>query len=89
MLLTDHDFPTVLDSSASDLIADFFEPALAASVRYDRGVGFFSSGWLRLTAAGMVQFAANSGRARWVTSPILSERDWQALQGSELWCLNH
>jgi hypothetical protein len=27
----------------------------------------------------MVQFAANSGRARWITSPILDERDWEAL----------
>jgi len=80
VLLTDQVFPAVLDSSTSDLVADFFVPALRASVRYDRGVGFFSSGWLRLAAAGMVEFAANSGRARWVTSPILGEKDWQALQ---------
>jgi hypothetical protein len=49
-------------------------------VRYDRGVGFFSAAWLRLAAQGMAEFAANSGRARWVTSPILSEADWGALQ---------
>ena len=28
----------------------------------------------------MVQFAANGGRARWVTSPILDTADWEALQ---------
>jgi len=49
-------------------------------VRYDRGVGFFSASWLRLAAKGMTEFAANSGRARWVTSPILGEADWEALQ---------
>jgi superfamily II DNA or RNA helicase len=27
----------------------------------------------------MVQFATNGGRARWITSPILDERDWEAL----------
>lgn len=72
-------FPPVMDTSSSDLIADFFMPALRAATRYDRGVGYFSSGWLRETAAGMADFAANGGRARWVTSPILDERDWQAL----------
>lgn len=31
----------------------------------------------------MLTFAANGGRARWVTSPILSEADWAALQMGE------
>lgn len=31
----------------------------------------------------MIDFAANGGRARWVTSPILSEEDWKALQSGE------
>src|SRR6185369_4582260 len=73
-------FPPILDTSSGDIIKDFFNPALGASVRYDRGVGFFSAAWLRLAAHGMAEFAANSGRARWVTSPILSESDWEALQ---------
>lgn len=78
--LSETTFPPVLDTSSGDIIRDFFSPALSASVRYDRGVGFFSAAWLRLAAIGMVAFAANSGRARWVTSPILSEPDWEALQ---------
>jgi hypothetical protein len=76
-------FPSILDTSSADIVADFFTPALNASVRYDRGVGFFSAGWLRMNAQGMANFARNSGRARWVTSPILSEEDWQALQLGE------
>ncbi|MRR53951.1 MAG: DEAD/DEAH box helicase [Deltaproteobacteria bacterium] len=78
--LTDIEFPPILDTSSGDIIKDFFNPALAASVRYDRGVGFFSAAWLRLAAQGMTIFAANGGYARWVTSPILSEDDWNALQ---------
>ncbi len=35
---------------------------------------------VRLAAKGMTEFAANSGRARWVTSPILGEADWEVLQ---------
>ena len=82
-MLTDVNIPAFLDTSAADLIADFFVPVLSQSVRYDRGVGYFSSGWLRMAANGMVQFAANGGRARWVTSPILDEADWESLQTGE------
>ena len=83
MTLASFQFPSTLDSSSADLIADFFIPALSTAVRYDRGVGYFSSGWLRITAQGMINFAAHGGRARWVTSPILQEADWQALQRGE------
>jgi SNF2 family DNA or RNA helicase len=72
--------PKTLDTSTADIIEDFFVPVLSRAIRYDRGVGYFSSGWLRVAARGMVKFAANGGRARWVTSPILSEGDWEALQ---------
>ena len=57
----------------------FFRPALGASVRYDRGVGFFSSSWVREAADGLANFACNDGKARWVTSPILDQKDWDAL----------
>lgn len=54
-------FPPILDTSSNDIIKDFFNPALGASVRYDRGVGFFSVAWLRLASLGMAEFAANNG----------------------------
>jgi hypothetical protein len=75
--------PVVLNTSESDIIQDFFIPALSNSTRYDRGVGFFSAAWLRLAAKGMINFATNSGRARWVTSPILGEKDWLAMEQGE------
>ncbi|MBN1877917.1 MAG: DEAD/DEAH box helicase family protein [Anaerolineae bacterium] len=81
--LSTYRFPALLTTSDSNIIEDFFAPALRASIRYDRGVGFFSAGWLRITAEGMTAFAQNSGRARWVTSPILSEADWDALSLGE------
>lgn len=43
-------------------------------------LAFFSAAWLRLAAKGMAEFAKNSGYARWVTGPILSENDRKALQ---------
>lgn len=73
-------FPAFLDTSSHNLVDEFFTPALTCSVRYDRGVGFFSSGWLRIASQGMVAFGANGGRSRWVTSPILDEHDWDAMR---------
>lgn len=72
--------PVALDTSANDLIRDFFNPMLLCAVAYDRGVGYFSSGWLRIAARGMLAFAEHGGRARWVTSPILDPADWEALR---------
>lgn len=69
-----------ITTSTEDLAELFYEPALALAVRYDRGVGFFSSGWLRMVSSGLTQFAANGGQARIITSPILDPRDWEALQ---------
>src|SRR2546423_189969 len=83
MSLKDLRFPLIMDTSSADLIADFFVPALGAASRYDRGVGYFSSGWMKIAAAGMAAFAENGGRARWVTSPILDEADWEALQAGD------
>ena len=71
--------PAFMDTSSHNLVRGFFEPVLTCARRYDRGVGFFSSSWLRINAQGMAAFAANGGRARWVTSPILDAADWDAL----------
>lgn len=82
--LSDFDFPPVITTSSHDIIEDFFLPALSRSITYDRGVGFFSSGWFRIAAKGMASFAQNGGHARWATSPILDEDDWEALLKGEV-----
>ena len=55
-------FATLYTTSANDLFADFFVPALAQAMYYDRGVGYFASGWLRLAAQGMARFARGWGQ---------------------------
>ncbi len=76
---TELTLPKTLDTSTADIIEDFFAPMLSHSVRYDRGVGFFSSSWIRIAAQGLIAFAKNQGKARWITSPILDQNDWEAL----------
>ena len=73
------EIPTVLDTSSNNLLEEFFKPALNNSIRYDRGVGFFTSGWLSKNSKSLEQFIINGGQARWITSPILSEDDWEAM----------
>jgi superfamily II DNA or RNA helicase len=61
-----------------DLAREFFIPLLSHAISYDRGVGYFSSGWLRANAQGLAGLAMRGGRARWVTSPLLSQEDIEA-----------
>ena len=57
MSLRTLDLLLLLNTSDHDLFRDFFVPARPHALRYDRGVGYFASGWLRLAAQGMVRFA--------------------------------
>jgi DNA phosphorothioation system restriction enzyme len=79
MPLNNLNIPKQLDTSTHDFSHDFFSPVLAQSVKYDRGVGYFSSGWIKINSKGMIKFANNGGIARWVTSPIMNQEDWDAL----------
>ncbi len=76
---TELTLPKTLDTSTADIIKDFFVPVLTRATRYERGVGFFSSSWIRLAAKGLLGLVHNQGRAHWITSPILNEADWKAL----------
>jgi hypothetical protein len=79
-MLRDLALQPVYDSSEDDLVRDLMVPCLATSVEYLRGVGYFSSGWLRLAANGLDELVSNGGRATFVVSPILDETDWEAMR---------
>lgn len=70
----------VYDSADYDLVTDLQVPLLSASVSYLRGVGYFSSGWMRLASQGLQALVENGGHARIVVSPVLDAADWQAIQ---------
>jgi superfamily II DNA or RNA helicase len=86
MSLTQLHLPEVMNTSYYVLSKDFFIPVLKHSIRYDRGVGFFTSGWIKATAQGLVSFIESGGVARWITSPMLNEQDAKALaKGVAAW----
>lgn len=70
----------VYDSAEFNLVRDLQVPLLQHSIDYLRGVGFFTSGWLRIASQGMADFVQHGGKARVVLSPVLEKRDWEALQ---------
>jgi len=80
MALRDLDLEQVYDSAEYDLIEDLITPLLSNSINYIRGVGFFTSGWLRSASKGIVRLIENEGKAKIVTSPILQQADWEALK---------
>lgn len=63
------------ESGVDQIIEDFYEPVLSASISYDRIAGFFSSSSLSLAARGMGDFICQGGRMRLICSPVLSPRD--------------
>lgn len=81
--LTEVELPPLMDSSEYNLIEDFFQPLLHRSVRYDRGIGYFSPGWLSIASKGVASIAERGGEIRWVMSPPLDEGEWKAIRWGE------
>lgn len=65
-----------------DPVSEFYVPALAESVEYDRSVGFFSSASLALAARGIAGLIKNKGKMRLVVSPHFSEADLKVIRDS-------
>jgi hypothetical protein len=79
-MLRDLDICPVYDSENHDLIREVQVPLLSQAQEYLRGVGFFSSGWLRLASQGLVALVEAGGKARIIASPVFEAGDWEALQ---------
>ena len=68
-----------LNTSEEDLAQELYEPCLKWADRYDRGVGYFTSGWLAHNTVGMSDFVSRGGKMRLITSPIISNKDHDAI----------
>ena len=77
-MLRDLELAPVYESASSHLIGDLISPLLKQAHDYSRGVGYFSSGWLREASEGIIALVENGGAGRIVTSPILQPEDWAA-----------
>jgi superfamily II DNA or RNA helicase len=70
---------SVYDSAEHHIVNDLIIPLLSNSTIYTRGVGYFSSGWLSIAAEGLYELVLAGGKAKLIMSPILDEKDWQAI----------
>ena len=77
--LRDLNFQRTYSSLEVDLVQDIVSPLLERSTQYSRGVGFFTSGWLKKIAKGILPFVKNRGTAKIILSPNLQEKDWQVI----------
>lgn len=80
-----HEISFSMDTSGNDIIKEFFVPCLQRATSYDVGVGYFTSGWIKLASKGLAAFIENGGHSRWIINPDLPEEDWEAIKtGTEL-----
>ena len=77
MSIKELSFNPVITTSDGNISEIFFIPLLKECIIYYRGVGYFSSSWIRYNSKGISEFVKNGGIIKWITSPILSEIDWK------------
>ena len=70
------------DTSKDDVVNELYLPCFKWAYKYDRGVGYFTSGWLKENLEGIGEFVTNGGTMRFLTSPILSEKDIKVFNDS-------
>ena len=78
--LADLELKKAYHKPADDIAGAFYLPALAAATRYDRAVGFFSSGIYAIAWGSLRRFVEHGGRMRLICSPVLADDDHEALR---------
>ena len=73
------ELPNIIDSSNNNIVNDFLIPVLQEAIKYDRGVGYFTSGWLKSVADGLIPLVEKGGKIRLITSPNLEKADYEAM----------
>lgn len=79
--LRDLTFRTIYDSGDNPL-ENFYVPALARAITYDRAVGYFRSSSLSVAARGLSGFIRGGGRMRLLCGTDLTAADRDALCGT-------
>lgn len=84
MTLKDLELKPSYDSDEDKILASFYIPVLAQSIKYHRLAGFFSSSALAIAARGLAAFIRNTGHMKLIVGVKLKKRDVDAIrQGIE------
>lgn len=80
MAITDLKLKNIYRNSDDKILEDLVIPLLKQSKNYYRGVGFFNSNWIKLVTKGIESIIQRDGKIFLITSPKLSEEDWNAIK---------
>lgn len=83
-MLKDLNLQPVYRSDCSNIVQDFYVPALSCATRYDRAVGFFSASMLSLAAQGIGSLIKNGGTMRLVVGAELAIDEADAINDGYL-----
>lgn len=82
-MLRDKNISYVYSSSGTEYTPfHFFNTALSNSIRFDLGLGFFSTASLNVLAVGFANFIVNGGNMRLYINQYMSEEDYSILSSS-------
>lgn len=65
------------------VVNEFYVPVLQQALIYQRLTGYFSSQVLALAARGVAGLIKNGGKMQLITSPVVSEKDYEALTDAD------
>lgn len=80
-MLKQCDFKVTYNTSDDNISNDFYNLTFSNSIKYYRGVGYFTSGWLKENSYGLARFIKENSEIKFITSPNLDESDLIALSG--------
>ena len=80
MSFRDLSIDLVYETSTSDINKKLMIPLLSCSRLYRRGVGYFSASWVQLVSYGLLQLVENDGKIQLITSPKMSDEEWNAIR---------
>lgn len=83
MRFRDMNIKLIYDTSQTSIIDELIVPLLNNSKTYYRGVGYFSSAWIKLVTKGLRGIVENGGKIHILTSPQLSHEYWDAIINGE------
>lgn len=85
MSLADLEIDDAYDTGARGdrVVNEFYVPVLQQALMYQRLTGYFSSQVLALAARGVAGLIKNGGKMQLITSPVVSEKDYEALTNSD------
>lgn len=80
-MLKQCDFKVTYNTSDDNISNDFYNQTFSNSIKYYRGVGYFTSGWLKENSYGLARFIKENSEIKFITSPNLDKSDLIALSG--------